>query len=190
MGIQESLQKRRSYYAINNVLPVSEEEIERTVQTLTELVPDAFNMKSARVVLAFGRAHEQLWDNIFDAFHGKVPRKKIDSFRAGAGTVLYFYDEETVRAMQSQFAAYADNFPLWALQANGMLQLSIWSGLRELGVGASVQHYNPVIDDAVRAQFDVPEGYRLIAQMPFGSIVEEPEAKEREEIARRVKIVR
>jgi predicted oxidoreductase (fatty acid repression mutant protein) len=190
MGIQESLQKRRSYYMINDSLPVGEDEVRALIGQLTELVPDAFNMKSSRVVVAFGDAHKKLWDNIYDAFGGKVPRDKIDSFRAGAGTVLYFYDEATVQALQQKFPRYADNFPLWAMQASGMLQLSVWSGLRELDIGASLQHYNPVIDGAVRAQFGVPESYKLIAQMPFGGIAAEPDAKEKEDVSQRVSFFR
>lgn len=49
-----------------------------------QISTDAFNMKSARVVLAFGEKHDQLWDEIYNVFEGKVPRKKIDSFKAGA----------------------------------------------------------------------------------------------------------
>jgi predicted oxidoreductase (fatty acid repression mutant protein) len=72
------------------------------------------------------------------------------------------------KSLQSQFALYADRFPGWAIQSSGMLQLSIWSGLRELGIGASLQHYNPVIDKMVREMFELPENYILNAQMPFG----------------------
>lgn len=190
MRIQESLQKRRTYYAINNVLPVPEKDVEDLVTSLTELVPDAFNMKSSRVVVAFGDAHCKLWDNIYDAFGGKVPREKIDSFRAGAGTVLYFYDGPTVQGLQERFSRYADNFPIWAQQSSGMLQISIWSGLREMEIGASLQHYSPVIDDAVRAQFGVPADWHLVAQMPFGGIVSEPDAKDKEDISKRVAIFR
>jgi len=188
MKIQESLQKRRTYYAINSTLPTSEKDVEELVSSLTELVPDAFNMKSSRVVLAFGAAHQKLWDGIYDAFGGKVAREKIDSFRAGAGTVLYFYDEATVQSLQEKFPRYAGNFPVWAQQASGMLQLSVWSGLRELEIGASLQHYNPVIDSTVRTMFGVPEQYRLVAQMPFGGIVSEPDAKEKEDISKRVSV--
>lgn len=190
MKIRESLEKRRTYYALNSTLPVAEKEVEELVSSLTELVPDAFNMKSSRVIVAFGDAHRSLWDKIYDTFGGKVPREKIDSFRAGAGTVLYFYDESTVQALQEKFPLYAANFPVWAQQASGMLQLSIWSGLRELGVGASLQHYNPVIDGAVRTMFGVPESWKLIAQMPFGGIAAEPDAKEKEDITKRVSFVR
>ena len=46
MSIRESLQQRRSIYGLKKVLPVSIEEIKRLVTETTELVPDAFNMRS------------------------------------------------------------------------------------------------------------------------------------------------
>ncbi len=190
MGIAESLKQRRSIYNINAELPVSDEEVVALVKELTELVPDAFNMKSSRVVVALGEQNDALWNAVYDAFGGKVAREKIDGFGAGRGTILYYIDDDTVKGLQKKFALYADNFPGWALQASGMLQISIWSGLRELGVGASLQHYNPVIDEALRDLFDVPASYRLVAQMPFGGIGEEPPAKEREDIDLRVVVKR
>ncbi|CEM62666.1 nitroreductase [Treponema phagedenis] len=190
MSIIESLKQRRSYYEINKDIPISQEEIERKIKELTELVPDAFNMKSARLVLIFGDKHDLLWNEIYNVFEGKVPQEKIDSFKAGAGTILFLYDEETVKSLQEQFKQYADNFPVWANQANGMLQLSVWAALRELGVGASLQHYNPVIDDKVKQLFDIPKSYKLIAQMPFGGIIKEPEKKEKEDIDKRVTVIK
>jgi uncharacterized protein len=188
MSIIESISKRRTYYQINKELPVSTDKIKEVVKQATELVPDAFNMKSARVVLALGAKQDELWDAVYDAFGGKVAREKIDGFKAGAGTVLYFYDEDVVKSLQEQFPLYAPNFPVWANQANGMLQFTIWTALRELGVGANLQHYNPVIDDAVKKLFNVPASWKLIAQMPFGGIVAEPDAKEKEDISVRVKV--
>jgi hypothetical protein len=188
MSINELLKKRRSIYRIGKEIPVSDEEVIRLVTEATELVPDAFNMKSQRVVLALGEKQDALWDAVYDAFGGKVPREKIDSFKAGHGTVLYFCDETVVKSLQEQYASYAANFPIWAQQANGMLQLSIWTGLRNLGIGANIQHYNPVIDSAVKKLFDVPESWTLIAQMPFGAILAEPDPKEKEDISLRVRI--
>lgn len=190
MSIVKSLEKRRTYYNINKELPVSVESVEETIKKVTELVPDAFNMKSARVVVAFGDKHDLLWDEIYNVFNGAVPREKIDSFKAGAGTVLFFYDESVVKGLQEQFALYADNFPVWANQANGMLQLSVWSALRELEIGASLQHYNPVIDEKVKELFGISGDYKLLAQMPFGGIVEEPAQKDKEDINARVVIVK
>mgnify|MGYP000659441847 FL=1 len=50
---------------------------------------------------------------------------KIKGFAAAYGTILYFDETATVKNMQEQFPAYADNFPIWAQQANGMMQFAI-----------------------------------------------------------------
>mgnify|MGYP001752580678 FL=1 len=87
--LTEILQKRRSVYALNRNLPVSEEAVIDLVKKVTELVPDAFNMKSQRVIIVLGDKQDALWDGIYDAFGGKVAREKIDSFKAAYGTILY-----------------------------------------------------------------------------------------------------
>ena len=189
MSMRESLKARRTIYGLKKELPVGVDEIKRLVTETTELVPDAFNMRSQRVVLVLGAKQDALWDAIYDAFGGKVAREKIDGFKAGTGTVLYFIDTDIVKGLQEQFPRYAENFPTWAQQANGMLQICIWAGLRELGVGANIQHYNPVIDEAVKTLFGLPERYQLVAQMPFGGIAKEPDPKEGEDITKRVTIV-
>lgn len=189
MELEKILKKRRSIYDLGDKLPISQEEIITLVKNLTELVPDAFNMKSARVVILFDKKHQLLWDTIYDIFEGKVPKEKIESFRKGAGTILYFYDKNTVQALQEKFPIYSNNFPVWASQANGMLQFTIWSGLAEKGIGANLQHYNPVIDKKVKEIFNIPDNYELIAQMPFGSIESEASLKEKENIDLRVQII-
>ncbi len=186
--IKDALLKRRSIYALNKEIGMSDEDIQALVEDMVRLVPDAFDMKSQKVVLALGDKHDKLWDAIYDEFGGKVAREKIDSFKAGYGTVLYFYDSDVVKSMQEQFHRYADNFPIWANQSNGMLQISIWTALAEKGIGANLQHYNPVIDDKMKKMFDIPEGYVLLAQMPFGGIESFPDAKDVEDISKRVKV--
>ncbi|WP_122643078.1 nitroreductase family protein [Luxibacter massiliensis] len=190
MSIIQTLEKRRSIYNINKELPVPEDTVINTIQKVTELVPDAFNMKSSQVMIVLGEKHDILWDTVYDVFEGKVPIEKIQGFRNGAGTVLYFYDEAVVRNLQGSFPKYADNFPVWANQASAMLQINIWGALRELGIGANLQHYNPVINTKVRELFQIPESYILVAQMPFGGIVEEPAPKEKEDIKVRVQTIK
>lgn len=190
MSIIKALENRRTIYALNKELPIPEAEVEALVKQVTELVPDAFNMKSARVAVVLGGMQDKLWDTIYDAFDGKVAREKINGFKAAAGTVLYFYDQEIVKAMQKQFSSYADNFPVWANQANGMLQLSVWAALRERNIGANLQHYNPVIDKKVKELLGLPESWVLLAQMPFGGIVAQPDPKEKDNIELRVKTCR
>lgn len=189
MKLIDDLKQRRTYYNLNKTLPVSNAEVKKVVEEITKLVPDAFNMKSARVIVVTDKKQDELWDRIYDTFEGKVPREKIDGFKAAAGTILYFYDTAVVEALQKQFPLYADNFPVWANQANGMLQINIWTGLRELGIGANLQHYNPVIDSLVQEMFTVPKSWKLLAQMPFGGIVSEPEPKVKENIEERVKFI-
>ncbi|MBQ9043442.1 MAG: nitroreductase family protein [Eggerthellaceae bacterium] len=185
MGIIESLEQRRSVYVLGKNLPVSMEEAVAAIERAVELVPDAFNMRSQRVVVATGGKQTALWDAVYDAFDGKVAREKIDGFAAAAGTILYFYDRSVIEGLQEQYPRYAANFPIWAQQSNGMLQLSAWTALRDLGIGANLQHYNPVIDDAVRELFDLPDTFVLVAQMSFGSIEAEPAPKD-PETAKRV----
>lgn len=188
MKIIELLKRRRSYYDINRELPVDKEVIFKFVKQATELVPDAFNMKSSRVIVVVGEKQDQLWDNIYDVFQDEVPRERIDSFKNAYGTILYFYDRDVVEDFKSRFALYADRFEEWAIQSSAMLQISIWTGLRELNIGASLQHYNPVIDEMIREMFDLPSSWILNAQMPFGGIVSEMDPKEKEDIEKRVKI--
>lgn len=190
MSIINSLEGRRTIYALNKELGVSEDKVVETISRVTELVPDAFNMHSQRVKIVMGEAQDKLWDKIYDAFGGMVAREKIDGFKAAAGTVLYFIDKPTVEGLQKQFELYADNFPVWAQQSNGMLQLSVWAALEEMGLGANLQHYNPVIDEVVREVTGAPESWQLVAQMPFGGIVAPAGDKDAENIADRVQVVR
>ena len=190
MSVNDALKIRRSIYQIDESAPIDDDAIVKIVTDATELVPDAFNMRSQRVIVALGDENKKLWDAAYDAFGGKVARERIDGFAAGRGTVLYYIDDAVVSALQEKYALYADNFPIWAQQANGMLQIAVWAGLAEAGVGANIQHYNPVIDAAVAELFDVPQAWRLVAQMPFGGIAAPAGEKDAEDISLRVVVKR
>ena len=116
--------------------------------------------------------------------------QKISSFAAAYGTILYYDDIDTVLHLQEKFPVYKDNFPIWAQQANGMLQFAIWTALAEAGVGASLQHYNPLIDEKVSAAFDVAASWRLVAQMPFGQPVAPAQEKTYLPLEQRLRIER
>jgi predicted oxidoreductase (fatty acid repression mutant protein) len=49
------------------------------------------------------------------------------SFRAGAGTVLFFEDTAVIEDLQQKFALYADNFPIWSEHATGIAQFAVWT---------------------------------------------------------------
>jgi predicted oxidoreductase (fatty acid repression mutant protein) len=75
--------------------------------------------------------------------------------------------KQSFKQLQEQFPLYKENFALWSMQSAGMLNLVVWTALAEAGMGASLQHYNPLIDEAVKAKFNLPATWRLIAQMPL-----------------------
>lgn len=194
----EALKHRRTYYSITNQSPISAEEIEKIIHFAVTHVPSAFNSQSTRVVLLLGENHKKLWQIVKDALQVIVPSEafkntetKIDgSFASGYGTVLFFEDEQVVRTLQELFVGYKENFPGWALQTSAMHQLAVWTLLEDAGLGASLQHYNPLIDEAVCRTWGLPESWHLIAEMPFGLPAQEPGEKEFKELSERVKVFR
>lgn len=190
----DAVAARRTYYSLSSDSTVPDERIEEIVQQAVKHVPSAFNSQSARVILLLGKQHEQLWDIAKAELKKIVPpasfqatEDKINgAFRSGYGTILYFEDMTVVEGLQQQFPAYKDNFPVWSNQSSGMLQFTIWTALELEGLGASLQHYNPVIDAAVKAAWDIPDAWKLIAQMPFGKPVAQPGEKEYRPVEERV----
>ena len=172
----EAIRKRRSQYALGRALPVPAAEIEALIKEAVKLTPSSFNSQSSRAVILFGEASVRLWQITEGAVEKVAPpesfaatKAKLGSFAAGAGTVLFFEDQDVVKGMQAKFALYADKFPIWSDQASGMAQYAVWTALADAGIGASLQHYNPLIDAEVAATWGVPASWLLRAQMPFGS---------------------
>ncbi|HEE9032458.1 nitroreductase family protein [Bacillus cereus] len=189
-----ALKERRTYYGINKEVQVSDEKIKEIVEFAVKYTPSAFNSQTARLVVLFGEAHDKLWDITTEILRKVVgdgdfsgTQQKMDSFKAGYGTVLFFEDEAIVKSLQEKFAAYAENFPIWSHQASGMHQLVVWTGLEAEGLGVSLQHYNPLIDDEVKQEWNVPANWKLIAQMPFGNPTAAPGEKEFQPLEERVK---
>lgn len=194
---QEAVRNRRTNYALGREIGVLPSQIIAAVESMTKEVPSSFNMQSARVIVAMGEHHEKIWHITKETLRKIVPAEKfapteakIDGFAAAYGTILFFDETATVTHMQQQFAAYAENFPIWAQQSNGMLQFAIWTALTNMGLGVNLQHYNPLIDDEVKQAFQVPDSWKLIAQMPFGAQVEPPKPIEKIAIEERVKVFR
>ncbi|NEN74778.1 nitroreductase family protein [Pelistega sp. NLN82] len=173
------LQKqRRSIYALGKNVQLEKTAIVELIKNTVKEAPSAFNSQTSRVVVLFGEAHEKLWNTTLDILRNVVPadafantEQKINgAFKAGFGTVLFFEEQETIKNLQNQFPPYAENFPIWSEQASGIAQYAVWVALAEKGIGASIQHYNPLIDEVVAQQWGIPSSWKLRAQMPFGSI--------------------
>ena len=92
--------------------------------------------------------------------------------------MLFFEDQDVVKGLQEQFALYADNFPIWSEQASGLTTENVWVALSLAGLGANLQHYNPVIDDAVAKEWSIPANWKLRSQLVFGSVESPAQPKE------------
>lgn len=177
MSFLDKIKQRRTIYAIGKNLSVDQKVIEETIQEAVRHSPSSFNSQTSRVVTLFGESHTQFWNIVRETLRKIVPAEafagtdaKISSFAAGFGTALFYEDQATVKALQEQFALYADNFPVWSEHSTAIAQFAVWTALAEQNIGASLQHYNPIVDAEVAAKFNIPESWKLRAQLVFGSI--------------------
>lgn len=191
----EVIKNRRTIYGISKESVISDERIEEIINYAVKHVPSSFNSQSARVVLLLGENHNKLWDITKETLRKIVPKDsfaqteaRVNSFSSGYGSILYFEDQSVIEGLQEKFALYKDNFPIWSQQSSGMLQFAIWSALEAEGLGASLQHYNPLIDNEVKAHWNIPSNWKLIAQMPFGKPTAPAGDKEFMPLEERVKI--
>jgi hypothetical protein len=178
------IKTRRTIYAIGKNLSVDQATVEQTIREAVKHSPSSFNSQTSRVVTLYGASHTKFWEIVRETLRKMVPAEafantsaKIDSFSAGFGTALFYEDQAVVKNLQEQFALYADNFPVWSEHSSAIAQFATWTALAEIGIGASLQHYNPIVDGEVAETFDIPANWKLRAQLVFGSI--EAEAGEK-----------
>ena len=190
-----AVSERRSYYGISKEVSISDNQIQELIEYAVKHTPSPMNSQSARVVLLLGTHHDRLWNITKEALRKIVPadqfgstEAKINSFANGYGTVLYFEDQDVVKSLQKEYALYKDNFPIWSLQSNGMNEFIIWTALESEGLGASLQHYNEVIEEDVKKEWGIPATWKLLAQMPFGKPTATPDEKDFSPLEDRVKI--
>lgn len=177
MSFLGHIKQRRTIYAVGKNVALTPEQIESVIKEAVNHSPSAFNSQTSRIVTLFGESHLQFWNVVRETLRKIVPdaafegtNAKINSFAAGYGTVLFYEDQDVVKALQEQFALYADNFPVWSEHSSAIAQFSVWTALSEQNIGASLQHYNPIVDAEIAEIFDIPANWKLRAQLVFGSI--------------------
>ncbi|RVU54698.1 nitroreductase family protein [Anaerosphaera multitolerans] len=191
----ELLKNRRSFYVLDKNIKVSEEEIKEAIREIVKYSPSPFNVQSEKVVVLFGEDHDYLWGTIVMETLRKIvggeekfkeTEAKINGFKNGYGTILIFEDKDILEEAKKGLGSYAPNLDTWSEHANGIVTIGLWIGLRELGLGANLQHYNPIIDEEVKDKWDIPKNWILKSQMVFGNILEHPEEKSKIDINSRV----
>lgn len=184
MKVINTITNRRSHRLLSNQKVVSDEQLILSVSDTLQHTPSAFNSQGQTLMLLLGESHLKLWDIVLNALKKIVPvnqfaktEAKIKSFSEAYGTILYYDNINISNKLSHQFPLYKHNVETWAKEQNGMLQSNIWLVLTELGYGASLQHYTELIEEEVQSVYNVPKGWKLIAQMPFGKPVENPVEK-------------
>ena len=81
-----------------------------------------------------------------------------------------------------------NRFPIWSTQSDAMLQYALWVALEAEGLGANLQHYNPVVDAKVAETWKLPATWRLNAQLVFGGRGGEPSAKSFAPVEEKLKV--
>ena len=177
MSFLDHIKQRRTIYAVGKNVALTPEQIESVIKEAVNHSPSAFNSQTSRIVTLFGESHLQFWNVVRETLRKIVPdaafegtNAKINSFAAGYGTVLVYEDQDVVKSLQEQFALYADNFPVWSEHSSAIAQFAVWTALSEQNIGASLQHYNPIVDAEIAEIFDIPANWKLRAQLVFGSI--------------------
>lgn len=177
-GLLNLMKQRRSIYALGKQVDQNNADLAKLIKDTIKEAPSAFNSQSTRAVIAFGDAHDRVWEIVRENLRKVVKdddafaktSAKIDGFKAAYATILYFTDMDVVHGLEEQFPSYADNFYDWSEQAMGNANFAVWTALAENGLGANIQHYNPLIDADIAKEFDLPANWKLRAEMPFGSV--------------------
>ena len=193
MSYIDIIKQRRSVYDLHKHLPISERKLMKIIEEVTTASPTAFNMQSSQIYVLLDGQHERLWNIITKVLKEVVPldkfeptQKKMDMFANAKGTILFFENTQIVEQLKNDFPLYKDQFDSHASKGMGILQGNIWNALAEVEIGANIQHYNPLIDEAVKEEWDIPEHYQLSAQMVFGGIGSIPDPKDKVDAQTRV----
>ncbi|BGP53290.1 hypothetical protein JCM8202_002615 [Rhodotorula sphaerocarpa] len=191
-----AVENRRTAYAINNESPIPDARVQEIVEFAVKHCPSSFNSQTTRAVVAFGGSHTKLWDIAKEKIRAIVSddawdasEKRLNGFQGGHGTVLLYEDQEAVRQLQEKIPLYAEHFPTWSEHTHGIHAYTIWTALTAEGLGCSLQHYNPLIDEDVAEAFDVPMSWKLRGQLVFGKPTAAPAEKTFQPLEQRVKVV-
>lgn len=183
----DAIKARRTVYALNKQSPISDTQIEALMKEAILHTPSAFNSQSTRLVLLLNKEHDTFWELVKASLKPLVSEEqftqtsaKLDRFKAGYGTILFYEDQDVVHGLEQNFALYANKFQQWSEHTSAMHQIVLWTALEAEGLGANLQHYNPVVDAKASEQWGVPSDWNLKAQLVFGGRFagQEPAAKE------------
>lgn len=182
------MKQRRTFNRLGKKVIFSRTYLNNLIKEAVRCCPSALNSQSVRVVILTDDAHFKFWHMVKDVQKQILPAHiaesailKIESCTDAFGTVLFFEDQDVISALQKKKPLQAHDFVLWSEQTSGMAQFAVWTAISSVGLGASLHHYNPAINEQTTKMLSLPESWEFKAQLTFGSTHESPKDKEREE---------
>ncbi|MGL3044412.1 nitroreductase family protein [Acinetobacter pecorum] len=180
----DQLKKRRSIYALGKRVHYSQAYLCEIIQEAVRSCPSAYDSQSTRIAVLFADSHHQFWEIVKQVQRQHVPEHiyegvelKLNQCAEAYGTILFYEDQSMIQQLQKKMPLNSEDFPAWSEQTSGMAQFAVWATLADSGLGASLQHYNPLIDEKVAEHFDIDKNWLLRAQLCFGSIEQTVEEK-------------
>ena len=133
MEFLQALKNRRSIYNLGTNVNLSNEEITSIISDCLKYSPSAFNYPTTNVIIAFGEKHQQIWQITTDILKEKLAKKeetfavaqnKINKFKAGVGTILFFEVTEIINELIETYLkiAYGIKPGCWLDAEKGLLQ--------------------------------------------------------------------
>ncbi|KIW25031.1 uncharacterized protein PV07_10704 [Cladophialophora immunda] len=187
---------RRSIYALSQESTIPDSKVEEIVKFAVTWAPSTYNVQSARAVVLFKENHAKLWD-IVKKHMDQVPLDegmrgymdgRIAGWKGSYGTVLWFEDQTALDGLGEKNPMVKPMLTEWSDHSTGMHQFIVWTALEAEGLGANLQHFNfhPGITADIKSTFDIPEAWKLKAQLVFGKPTGGPQDKTFEPIEKRV----
>ncbi|QIO05784.1 nitroreductase family protein [Acinetobacter shaoyimingii] len=187
-NLLDYMKQRRTVKSLGKKVIYSRDYLTRLIKEAVHCCPSALNSQSVRVVILNDKAHYKFWKMVKAVQKNHVPEHiyesavlRIEMCEEAFGTVLFFEDAQVVKALQKQKPLQAADFEVWSEQTSGMAQFAVWTAISSVGLGAALQHYNPMIDVETKALLNLPDSWDLKAQLVFGSIQKTADEKSYED---------
>ncbi|KAL3471418.1 Nitroreductase-like protein [Aspergillus californicus] len=175
------IHQRRTYYSLSNQSPVTDERIREVVERGLLDSPSSLNGRTSRAVVLLGVEHQKLWDIALQVLKATFPaviwpkyEQKLNDRKAAYGTILLYEDRTALHGLQTKVPMFAAHIDQFSEHNHAILAFDLWTALELEGFGANLQHFNPWIDVAVAAHWNIPAVWSLKAQLVFRNPTAEP----------------
>ncbi|TID23434.1 Nitroreductase-like protein [Venturia nashicola] len=190
-------QERTSYFQLNKESPISDNKLRKLVTDTVLNARSSFSQSIIsqsiiRAVLLLHPEHEKFWEitkevskpKVLDADEFATTVKKLDGFKAGYDTILFFEDPNPIQEPEHAFSIDSEEYPQQSENASTIqhyvLCTDLQAELQAEGFGCDLQHYDPsssVVWQRALKEWGIPLTWTLEGQLVFGVKAGEPGEK-------------